>query len=67
MVRMRARRHKLKLSGQATEALALTVGTDLVMLERAIEKLALVGEGREVELADISLHVADTHLEDACA
>jgi DNA polymerase-3 subunit delta len=65
LVSMRARRHKVKLSRDSTEALALTVGTDLVLLERALEKLALVAEGREVELADISLHVADTHLEDA--
>lgn len=65
LVRMRARRHKLKLGGDAVEAVAVTVGTDLVLLDRALEKLALVAEGREVTLEDVSEHVADTHLEDA--
>lgn len=65
LVRMRSRGHKLKLGPDAVEALALTVGTDLVMLDRALEKLALVAEGREVTLEDVGEHVADTHLEDA--
>lgn len=66
LVKARARRHKLKLSPDAEEALALTVGTDLGLLERALEKLALVaGDGQELELEQISEHVADTHLEDA--
>lgn len=68
LVRGRARRHKLKVSGDAAEALALTVGTDLGLLERAVEKLALVTEpGAELSVDDISAHVADTHLEDAFA
>src|SRR5690606_6802599 len=65
LVRMRARRYKLKLEHDAVEAVAVTVGTDLVLLDRALEKLALVAEGREATLADVSEHVADTHLEDA--
>lgn len=65
LVRLRARGQKLKLGPDAVEAIAVTVGTDLVLLDRALEKLALVAEGREVTLEDVSEHVADTHLEDA--
>jgi DNA polymerase-3 subunit delta len=65
LVRLRARRQKLMLSAEAAEAIAVTVGTDLVLLDRALEKLTLVAEGREVSLEDIYEHVADTHLEDA--
>ncbi len=65
LVRLRARRYRLKLSHDAVEAVAVTVGTDLVLLDRALEKLALVAEGREATLEDVSEHVADTHLEDA--
>jgi DNA polymerase-3 subunit delta len=64
-VRARARRHGVKLAGEAVEALALTVGTDLVLLDRGLEKLALVADGGEATLQDVSEHVADTHLEDA--
>jgi DNA polymerase III subunit delta len=65
LVRLRARRQTLTLSAEATEAIAITVGTDLVLLDRALEKLTLVADGREVSLEDIYEHVADTHLEDA--
>lgn len=63
----RARRHKLKLDRDATEALAATVGADLTLLERALEKLALVAEDGEVTATLVERHVADTHLEDAFA
>lgn len=65
LIRARVRRHRLRLHPDAVQALALTVGTDLGLLERALEKLALVAADREIMLEDISEHVADTHLEDA--
>lgn len=65
-VQRRAKRHKLTLEPNAVEALAATVGADLTLLERALEKLALVCTGA-VTAADVQAHVADTHLEDAFA
>ncbi len=61
----RGKKHKLSLDHAAAEALAITVGTDLTLLERALEKLALVAEGGKVTVDDVSTHVADTHMEDA--
>ena len=71
-VQRRARRHQLRLDGNAVEALAATVGADLTLLERALEKLALVAEGGAGEwplitAALVEKHVADTHMEDAFA
>lgn len=65
LVRTRAKRHKLKFTSEAEEALALTVGTDVGLLERAFEKLALLGDEGAITLEQVSEHVADTHLEDA--
>lgn len=68
-VQRRARRHALKLDGGAVDALAATVGADLTLLERALEKLALVvdPESKVVTSELVERHVADTHLEDAFA
>lgn len=65
LIRARAQRHALQLTPEAEEALALTVGADLGLLERALEKLSLVVDDGPVELEAVSEHVADTHLEDA--
>jgi DNA polymerase-3 subunit delta len=66
LVERRAKRHKLTLQPGAADALALTVGTDLTLLERAFEKLAIAVEG-DVAADDVARHIADTHLEDAFA
>ncbi|HEY4219921.1 MAG TPA: DNA polymerase III subunit delta [Myxococcota bacterium] len=66
-IRRRAKRHELKLDGRALDALAATVGADLTLLERALEKLALVANNGVVDEGAIAAHVADTHLEDAFA
>jgi DNA polymerase III subunit delta len=63
-IERRAKKHKLKLGHEAVEALAATVGADLTLLERALEKLALACEG-EVSIEDIENNVADTRLADA--
>jgi DNA polymerase-3 subunit delta len=62
----RAQRLKVGLQPGAAEALALTVGNDLTLLERALEKLALAVNG-DVSVEDVGRHVADTHMEDAFA
>jgi DNA polymerase-3 subunit delta len=68
LVLRRAKKLGLKVDGNAADALALTVGTDLTLLERALEKLAIaVDEGAPITAAAVSQHVADTHLEDAFA
>jgi DNA polymerase-3 subunit delta len=66
LVIRRAKRLGLKLGPDAADALAVTVGADLTLLERALEKLAIAVDG-EVTAKDVSAHVADTHLEDAFA
>jgi DNA polymerase-3 subunit delta len=68
LVLRRAKKLGLKVDGNAADALALTVGTDLTLLERALEKLSIaVDEGAPITAAAVSQHVADTHLEDAFA
>jgi DNA polymerase-3 subunit delta len=66
LVIRRAKKLRLKLGPGAADALAVTVGADLTLLERALEKLAIAVDG-EVTAKDVSAHVADTHLEDAFA
>lgn len=61
----RAKKHGVDLEPGAADALAVTVGTDLTLLERALEKLALVQDGGRISVDDVSTHVADTHMEDA--
>jgi DNA polymerase-3 subunit delta len=65
LARERARSHGIKLDGEAVAALILVVGTDLLMLERALEKLALAVEGRPCTVDDIDAHVAQSRLADA--
>lgn len=61
----RAKRRGLKLPGDAAEILAMTIGPDLGLLERALEKLELVVDGQEITKEIVVEHVADTHSEDA--
>ncbi len=75
LVARRAKKLKIKLQPGAADALAITVGTDLTLLERAFEKLQVAVDpadpargGQEgITSDDVSKHVADTHLEDAFA
>jgi DNA polymerase-3 subunit delta len=66
LVLRRARKLGLTLAPGAADALAVTVGADLTLLERALEKLAVAVDG-EISARDVAAHVADTHLEDAFA
>lgn len=66
LVRRRAQKLQLQLEPGVDEMLAMTIGSDLTLLERALEKLAVAVEGR-VTVDDVSTHVADTHLEDTFA
>jgi DNA polymerase-3 subunit delta len=65
-VERRAKRMKVSLQPGAADALAMTVGNDLTLLERALEKLSIAVEG-DVSVDDVGHHVADTHMEDAFA
>ncbi len=68
LVLRRAKKLGIKVDGSGADALAMTVGTDLTLLERALEKLAIaVDPGTSITAAAVSTHVADTHLEDAFA
>lgn len=66
LVSRRAKKVGVRLLPGAADALAVTVGTDLTLLERALEKLQIAVDG-DVSADDVSKHVADTHLEDAFA
>ncbi len=66
LAQRRAKKHGLKLGAGAADLLAATVGADLTLLERALEKLTVATDG-EVSEKDVSVHVADTHTEDAFA
>jgi DNA polymerase-3 subunit delta len=67
LVRLRARRFGVSLDDEVALTIALATGTDLGLVDRALEKLALVCIDRPVTIADVSEHVADTHMEDAFA
>ena len=68
LVLRRAKKLGFKIDPNGADALAMTVGTDLTLLERALEKLSLaVDEGAVITAAAVSQHIADTHLEDAFA
>lgn len=69
LVARRAKKLKIRLAPGAADALAVTVGTDLTLLERALEKLqiAIDPASGDITADDVSKHVADTHLEDAFA
>lgn len=66
LVNRRAQKQGARLGPGAADALAMTIGTDLTLLERALEKLQVAVEG-EISVDDVSTHVADTHLEDTFA
>jgi DNA polymerase-3 subunit delta len=65
-VEWRAQRLGVVLAPGAAEALAMTVGNDLTLLERGLEKLSIAVSG-DVSVDAVGEHVADTHLEDAFA
>jgi DNA polymerase III subunit delta len=67
LAQRRAKRHKLSLGQGASELLAATVGADLTLMERALEKLVLAVPTGQVTEADVAAHVSDTHAEDAFA
>jgi DNA polymerase-3 subunit delta len=67
LVRVRARKFGVTLDEEVALTIALSTGTDLGLVDRALEKLALVCAERAVSIADVSEHVADTHMEDAFA
>ncbi len=61
--RDRARAIGLKLDEEAAVTLVAAVGTELLLVERALEKLELVSGAGEVRLADIEEHISQTRVE----
>lgn len=60
----RAKHHNITLTQDAAEDLAAAIGTELMLQDRALEKLRLVvGEGGRVLGDHVSLHVATTRVE----
>ncbi len=60
-----AKKLQLRLHEDAGHALSVTVGNNLGLLERALEKLSIATEPKqEITVADVSLHVASAPLDD---
>jgi len=64
VIRMRAKLHKLNVSDDAANLLVMEIGTSLMMLERAFEKLALACEDQVVTPALVEEQVAQTAFRD---
>ncbi|MBI5493681.1 MAG: DNA polymerase III subunit delta [Deltaproteobacteria bacterium] len=63
-ITQRARKHGIMVDGGAADSLAAAIGADLMLLERALEKLRLVvGEGGVVSEDHVATHVAQTRVE----
>jgi DNA polymerase-3 subunit delta len=61
----RAPAHGISISQDAAQGLSLAIGSELLLLDSALEKLRLVvGEGGEVTAKDVATHVASTRVED---
>lgn len=67
LVQKRAQKHQLHIGQEAAELLVMEVGADLLMLERALEKLALGCDLGQVTPQDVVEQVAQTRLLDAFA
>jgi DNA polymerase-3 subunit delta len=67
LLKKRAQVHKLAFDAESASMLIMEVGTDLLMLERALEKLALGCEAGQVSVHDVMEQVAETRLVDAFA
>ncbi len=65
LIRHRAQRFGLHIDDDAAALLTMTVGADVSMLERALEKLAIAVDGGRVSAREIGLHVTSTRVEDA--
>ena len=61
--REHARQLGFVLEREAAELLVTSVGSELQLIERALEKLALVSEDGQVSVASVEEHVAQTRVE----
>ena len=59
----RAREMKLQLDDEAASVLVTAVGTELLLVERALEKLQLVKEQGAITVADVEEHISQTRIE----
>src|SRR3989338_71822 len=65
LIKSRAKLRGLSIDDEAVLSLFLEIGNHLLMLDRALEKLELSCEDKQVTLAQISDQIAQTALEDA--
>jgi DNA polymerase-3 subunit delta len=65
IVLSRARALSVSMTREATEVLSMCVAPDIGLVDRALEKLALVAVGRPVEADDVTRHVTDSSAENA--
>ena len=65
LIKSRAKHHQLHVNDEIASVLWMEVGTNLLMLERALEKLVLACGAREVTLHDVTEQVAQTRIADA--
>jgi DNA polymerase-3 subunit delta len=63
-ITQRSRRHGVSITDGAADSLAAAVGSELLLLERSLEKLRLVvGEGGTITEEHVAVHVAQTRVE----
>ena len=59
----RAHEINLQLDDEAASVLVTAVGTELLLVERALEKLQLVREQGRISVADVEEHISQTRIE----
>jgi DNA polymerase III subunit delta len=67
LIQKRAERHRLTCDDETAFVLLMEIGTDLMMLERALEKLALSCGSKKIEMQDIADQISETRIVDAFA
>lgn len=65
LIKKRAHLHKLHCNDESAWALLMEIGSDLLMIERALEKLALACKEGVISLEDVALQVSETRTIDA--
>ncbi len=67
LIQKRAERHQLHCDDETAFVLLMEIGADLMMLERALEKLAIACESKKIGVQDIVDQISETRIMDAFA
>ncbi len=67
LIQRRAERHQLICDDETAFVLLMEIGNDLLMLERALEKLVIACESKKVRVQDIVDQISETRIMDAFA